>query len=399
MKMALQSLLFGSTPSNTFSFNLIYTLFRFYCGISLAIGAGLSKVFHKINEDGGRDWDNLAFGVPDWFVKQVSEIGFTFISPSLWAYLAVYGEFIGGLLIAFGLLTRISAIQMAFQFFVVSFIWYDEPVPFTMYYQQLIFWSFVLIAAMGGGRFSIDHWLLNHKMPDRATRKPALASALFLLAFSSFGQPQAAPARVTFTIANPSLKNREIDIRYFDNTRNAPSGYGYDLTALGTHPANMPEGTRVYEKKKGRWELKFVVTGQDNGRRFDLTSTFDITREQRLQAMSDEQNEATARLKKAAEQPGIEALARTHDLNMVTFRVAGKSWWSRQVYVRVQLPYESQKTNVGFSQKLNRFSAFQVSYPVGTKVYLCVGAYWKGDVKETYLFTVESEKAGDTVRL
>jgi hypothetical protein len=49
--------------------------------------------------------------------------------------------------------------------------------------------------------------------------------------FSSFGQAQ--PTRVSFTIANPSLKNREIDIRYFDNTRYAPSGYGYDLTALG----------------------------------------------------------------------------------------------------------------------------------------------------------------------
>jgi len=397
MKMAFQSLLFGSTPVNTLSFNLIYTLFRFYCGISLAIGAGWSKVFHKINEDGGRDWDNLAFGVPDWFVKQVSEIGFTFISPSLWAYLAVYGEFIGGLLIAVGLLTRISAIQMAFQFFVVAFIWYEEPMPFAMYYQQLIFWSFVLIAATGGGRFSIDHWLMNHKLPAVNTQKLALTSSFLLLAFSSFGQAQ--PARVSFTIANPSLKNREIDIRYFDNTRYAPSGYGYDLIALGTHPVNMPEGTRVYEKKKGSWELKFVVTSRDNGRRFDLTRTFDITREQRLQAMSDEQNEAAARLKKAAEQPGIEALARTHDLDMITFRVAGKSWWSRQVYVRVQLPYESQKTNVGFCQKLNRFSAFQVSYPVGTKVYLCAGAYWKGDVKETYLFTVESEKAGDTVRL
>lgn len=158
MKKAIQSLLFGSAQAGTRTYDIAYTLFRFYCGFSIAIGAGLSKVFHKINEDGGKAWDNLAFGVPDWFVKQVGDIGFTVISPSFWAHLAVYGEFIGGLLIAVGLFTRISALQLAFQFFVVSFIWYDEPGLFTMYYQQLIFWSFVLIAALGGGRFSADHW-------------------------------------------------------------------------------------------------------------------------------------------------------------------------------------------------------------------------------------------------
>lgn len=399
MKMALRTLFFGYSSTNTLSFNLLYAFFRVYCGISLAIGAGWSKVFHQIDEAGGRDWDNLAFGIPDWFVKQVSDIGFTFISPSLWAWLAVYGEFIGGLLIAAGLLTRISAIQMAFQFFVVSFIWYDEPVPFAMYYQQLIFWSFVLIAAAGGGRFSIDHWLLNHNMPGRAARKPALAGALVLLAFSCFGQTQAVPARVSFTIANPSLKNREIDIRYFDSSANEPRGYGYDLAALSAHPVNMPAGTRVYEKYKSRRELLFVVTDRDNGRKFDLTKAYDITPGQRLQAASDEQNETAARLKKAAEKPGIEEAARAHQLEMVTIRFAGKSWWNRQVYVRVQLPYESQKTNVGFSQKLNWFGTFRANYPVGSKVYLCRGAYWEGDVKETYLFTVEAGTANGTVRL
>lgn len=161
MKLALKSFLFGSAQSGTLAYETAYALFRFYCGISIAIGAGFSKVFHKIDENSGEGWDNLAFGVPNWFVKQVSEIGFTFISPSFWAHLAVYGEFIGGLAVALGLFTRISAIQLAFQFFVVSFLWYDEPMPFAMYYQQLIFWGFVLIAVVGDGRFSLDSWVKN----------------------------------------------------------------------------------------------------------------------------------------------------------------------------------------------------------------------------------------------
>ena len=399
MKKALQSLLFGSASSATYSFQIVYALFRFYCGISIAIGAGLSKVFHKIDDAGGKDWDNLAFGVPDWFVKQVSDIGFTFISPAFWAHVAVYGEFVGGLLIAAGLLTRLSALQMAVQFFVVSFIWYNEPMPFSMYYQQLIFWSFVLIAAAGGGRFSLDHWLVRRRVPAPSTRQAALAASLLLLTFSGFGQTPEPPARVSFTIANPSLKSREIDIRYFDAAENKPRGYGYALDALGAHATNMPAGTRVYEKRAAHWELLFVVTAADNGRRFDLTQTYPLSPEQRLQAASDEQGEIAARLQKTAENPSLEDLAKAHNLNMIPFRVAGKTALARQVYVRVQLPFDQQKSNVGFSRKLGRSSAFQVSYPEGSKVYLCAGAYWEGDVKETYLFTVGVETTNDMVRL
>ncbi len=160
MKKQLTSFFFGSSPAGSLPFEITYTFFRFYCGISIAIGAGWSKVFHKINEDGGSEWSNLAFGVSEWFTNQVHDIGFVWPSPVLWTYLAVYGEFIGGLFVAFGFMTRFSSLQLAFQFFVVSFIWYKEPELFGMYYQQLIFWSFVLIAGVGGGRFSVDRWML-----------------------------------------------------------------------------------------------------------------------------------------------------------------------------------------------------------------------------------------------
>jgi len=179
--MAIKSLISGTSQSGTPTFELVYALFRFYCGISIALGAGLSKVFHKIDETGPKEWSNLAFGAPEWFVKQVESIGFTFLSPGLWAYLAIYGEFIGGLLIAVGLFTRISALQMTFQFFVVSFIWYESPVPFTMYYQQLIFWSFALIAAVGGGQFSLDNWFKHRFSPKFVAEKLAPALVLILI--------------------------------------------------------------------------------------------------------------------------------------------------------------------------------------------------------------------------
>lgn len=394
MNMTIKSLLLGPTPSGVLSFQIAYTLFRVYCGISMAIGAGFSKVFHKIDEQGGTDWANLAFGVPDWFVKQVGDIGFTFISPAFWAYVAVYGEFIGGLLVALGLLTRISALQMAFQFFVVSFIWYDEPMPFAMYYQQLIFWAFFLISAAGGGRFSIDHWLAGGWRPTLAAPKAVLAGLLLLVAGHGFGQNSPAPARVSFTISNPSLKNREIDIRYFDARRQSASGYGYALPALAAHPANMPAGTRVYERRKGEWMLVFVLDAGDNGRRFDLTQRYTISPEQRRQAIADEQEEQIAHRKKNAEYAAV-----VQHREMVRLRVAGKSPWSRKVYVRAQLPDEPLATNQGFCQKISWFKTYRTEYPVGTKIYLCEGAFWEGQVPEACVLTLEAGNTGHTLRL
>lgn len=125
-------------------YSIGWALFRCYVGISIALGAGFSKM-----------------PVPGWFVNQVAEIGFTYPSPAFWSYLAVYGEAFGGVLVALGLFTRFSAIQLAFQFFVVSFIWYSEPMfMFSMYYQQLIFFTFLIVSVLGGGRISIDHLLV-----------------------------------------------------------------------------------------------------------------------------------------------------------------------------------------------------------------------------------------------
>lgn len=389
MSFSAKSIL-GHQPSmDTLSTQVAYALFRFYCGISIAIGAGLSKVFHKIDENGDSGWDNLSFGIPQWFVDQVGEIGFTFISPSFWAHLAVYGEFIGGLLIAIGLWTRVSALQLAFQFFVVSFIWYDEPKLFSMYYQQLIFWSFVMITAAGGGRFSLDAWW-EHRRLQLAGKKQALVVMVLLLsAVSGFSQTNAG---VSFTVNNPGLKTREIDIRYFDATQQKSRGYGYDLGALASHAVHMPAGARVYDLKQGK--LLFVVDAADNGRTFNLDRSYDISEAQRLQATRDEQAEAACR-----QQKQVSETPETDSVPLVHFKVAGKFPWARQIHVRVQLPGDTNKSNVGFSRKLSRFEEFQVHYPVGAKLYLCDGPYWKRAVSETLILEITEAQQNYLVRL
>lgn len=214
------------------------------------------------------------------------------------------------------------------------------------------------------------------------------------------GQEEAAGQRVRFTISNPSLKMQRVDIRHYNTVTQQTTGYGYELGPLGNHPVNMPAGTRVYRRSKGNWKLAFVVTTADDGRKFDLSRTYEISREQWLQVASDELNEKNNALEKAHNDTGMAAMARRNGLRMITFVIAGKTLWDRQVYVRAELPYDNQNGQTGFSRQLNVFSRLKVSYPEGTKIYLCDGPYWtEKRVAEQLLLTVDSEKSNYLIRL
>jgi uncharacterized membrane protein YphA (DoxX/SURF4 family) len=400
MKTNIASILQGTSATGSRAYELCYALFRFYCGISIALGAGLSKVFHKVDENGPIEWSNLAFGAPEWFIKQVADIGFTFISPSFWAYVAIYGEFIGGLLIAFGFLTRISAMQMAFQFFVVSFIWYDSPIPFTMYYQQLIFWSFVMIAAVGSGRYSIDQALANRQAKLRGLgKKLAIVGAVMVFPLGLEAQDQTdASLRVSFTISNPSLRVRNIEVRHFNYENKKSSGYGYDLGPLNSHPVNMPVGTRVYEKQGKDLDLIYVIEAKDQGLKINLNKKYEITQQQWLDNAWAQRNTMIYQLEELDKNPGLAALAQKNGVDMVTFIVSGKSTLGKMTHIRVEPPFKSDNS-LGFSKTLSRSSRFQVTYPVGSKIYLCEGPFWEKEYPEQLLFTLEAEQSSYLIRL
>lgn len=132
---------------------------------------------------------------PGWFSEQVASPGFTFPSPQFWAMTASWGEFVGGLMLAFGFLTRIASIQLAFQFLIISFFWYSEPEFLTgMYFQQLYFWCFVFCSAAGGGRFSLDTLIIkkNFNRSLNTMIKPALS--LVLIMFGSLQSNAQQPA-------------------------------------------------------------------------------------------------------------------------------------------------------------------------------------------------------------
>lgn len=182
MKKNILSFFSGNSLGDNKTLNTGWLLFRLHTGLSIAIHAGFPKM--------------RQITAPGWFEEQVAGLGFNFPSPSFWAALAAWGEFIGGLLIAFGFLTRFSALQLAFQFFVIAFLWYDNPEPLTgMYFQQTLFWSFVLIAAGGAGRYSIDH-LIRQRKKNRLSPgilKTALPLLLLWLSVPLSAQPVVKP--------------------------------------------------------------------------------------------------------------------------------------------------------------------------------------------------------------
>jgi len=176
MKKRLRQFLFGSSIGNSNSLNIGWLLFRLHVGLSIAIHAG----FPKMND----------IAAPGWFVDQVAGLGFNFPSPAFWAAMASWGEFVGGILIAVGLFTRFAAVQLAFQFFVIAFLWYDKPEPLTgMYFQQLYFWCYVLISFAGAGKFSFDNLIMKKwEIKSPVFTKTAIVSLFLLFGLSSQAQ-------------------------------------------------------------------------------------------------------------------------------------------------------------------------------------------------------------------
>lgn len=177
MKQSLRRFLFGSSAGNSRVMNIALLLFRIHIGLSIAIHAGWPKM--------------NTISAPGWFTDQVAGLGFTFPSPGFWAAMASWGEMVGGLCIALGLLTRFSALQLAFQFFVISFLWYDSPEPVTgMYFQNTLFMGFVLLAFSGAGKYSLDHLIMHRKpyLNSKLVKTTAIATVLLLLGMSGNAQ-------------------------------------------------------------------------------------------------------------------------------------------------------------------------------------------------------------------
>jgi putative oxidoreductase len=91
-------------------------------------------------------------------------------APLVFAWLSTGTEFIGGILIAIGLLTRPAALALLINMSVAAFIamqkmpFFDPKSPLSKEFPLLFWMFFLLVLLIGGGRFAIDSFL---RRPDR----------------------------------------------------------------------------------------------------------------------------------------------------------------------------------------------------------------------------------------
>jgi putative oxidoreductase len=152
-----------STPSKgsrgSFTSDLALLTLRF-SGVGLALAHGWPKV------------ERLLSGKGAPFIEGVAALGFPY--PTMFAWAAALSELLGGLLIAFGLLTRVAATFAGITMFVAAFLRHRLLLQGLAFFglrpvsgETLESWGdperaaiyllvFIALALFGGGRFSLD---------------------------------------------------------------------------------------------------------------------------------------------------------------------------------------------------------------------------------------------------
>ncbi|GMV53637.1 MAG: DoxX family protein [Chlorobi bacterium] len=140
------------------------TILRVVLGI-LLIGHGGAKLFNGL----------------DKFIAVVALRGWPM--AELQAFLAVFIEFAGGILLTVGLFTRITSFAVIVQFFIITFIWWAQ-MPFLESADKpfLIMVLALYVFFMGPGRISVDWYLFDESRirkdcPDATATTAALSSA------------------------------------------------------------------------------------------------------------------------------------------------------------------------------------------------------------------------------
>lgn len=136
----VKTILFGGESGLSYAANAGLALLRIFAGIALAFAHGYSKV-----------------PPGEGLITRAGEMGFPM--PVFFAWAAGLSEFLGGIFLALGFLTRISSFFIAFTM-LVALIGVHGADPFNR--QELAFiYLFVAIAFMlkGSGDWSVDSFL------------------------------------------------------------------------------------------------------------------------------------------------------------------------------------------------------------------------------------------------
>ncbi len=202
---------------------------RLYGGITIAM-AGYDKL-----------------PTPPWMAEQVTQVGFP--APELFATIACLTEFVAGLLLALGVLTRVMGFLLAFTMGVAAFGFHRVDPILGMHITQGFFWLFVAYLALGGGRLSIDGLICRRAM-TRVGVVLALVASLGMLgwgAFLEFGTtptpPEPAGEMVIESVSIPGSFN------------------DWDITVAVLEATDDGRWVGIVELPAGAVQFKFAANG------------------------------------------------------------------------------------------------------------------------------------------
>ena len=159
MNNTIRGFLFGGWGATTRFGDVGLLVQRLGFGLAMAIGHGLSKVY-----------SNGSFGPSDQFVGGIEKMNLPM--PTVMAWMAALAEFVGGLLIAAGLLTRPAAIALVGNMSVAAFLAHrDAPLfgpPPNKEYALLFLVAFLTFVFTGAGRYSLDKFFRKTSAAARA---------------------------------------------------------------------------------------------------------------------------------------------------------------------------------------------------------------------------------------
>lgn len=135
--------------------DLVFAIIRFICGMMLAFDFGASKF--------GMPWTDTSqnlnlFEVSAWFPEDVAAFGGVFaIAPIFFAWMGAFSEAVGGLLLAFGLQTRIASFLITCTMLVAILCQHWGEGTWLLLPAMGFLWVAIYSLYFGSGRFGLDY--------------------------------------------------------------------------------------------------------------------------------------------------------------------------------------------------------------------------------------------------
>lgn len=135
----MKKFLFGGISSLPLAVEVSLLCARLYAGLTMAFAHGIHKM-----------------PPPDGFVDGVGNLGFPI--PILFAWAAGLSEFLGGILLAIGLLVRPATLFLLITMGVAALSHMDDP--FSRQELPLLYFAlFLIFFSIGAGRSGVDKYL------------------------------------------------------------------------------------------------------------------------------------------------------------------------------------------------------------------------------------------------